>query len=112
MQLGLSLANGGLHLFVAIYSRLVDALDVDQNLRQDGHDLGQFGEWLAGSGNLGCQLHAGENAVASGCIAREDYVARLFAAKGVATVTNLLEHIAVADLGFNNLDAGRLHREL
>ena len=34
----------------------------------------------------------------------------LLAAEGVATLTNLLEHVAVANFGFDHFDTGLLHR--
>ena len=85
---------------------------VDEDLRQAGHrGGGQLGERAAGAVDGVAQDDPGEQPVAGRGEVAEDDVAALLAAQRVAAGGERLEHVAVADGGLDDLDAGRLHAE-
>ena len=56
------------------------------------------------------QLHRREEAITGRSEFAEDHVAGLFAAKRIPTCVERLQHVAIADLGVDNVDAGVVHR--
>src|SRR6478736_6992416 len=95
-ELGLGSADGVGHGEVVLEGALVDVLDVDENLREAGHDAGELGEVPAGRGHPRGEHEPGERAVAGRAVVEHDDVTRLLAAEGEATVAHALEDVAVA----------------
>ena len=86
---------------------------VDEHLRIAAHDLPQAREsGLPVSLHDRGELQRGDEAVAGRVVLEEDDVARLLAAEHRARRLQLLEHVAVADLGLDDVDAALAHRDL
>ena len=85
--------------------------DVPQHLRQAGHRrVGQRAERAPSARHDVEQLHRREEAITGRCELAEDHVAGLFATERISPCIERLQHVAVADLGIDNVDAGVVHR--
>ena len=80
-------------------TRLVDALDVDQLLRELRHHRAEFLERTSGLDDASHQVQTGQDSVAGGGEFAHDDVAGLFPTEGEAVVTHRFEDVAVTDLG-------------
>ena len=81
--------------------------DVDQHLRQPGHDARELGERCPGDRQPLEQQQRRQQAVAGGRVLGVDDVPALLAAQGVAAGAHRLEDVAVADGGLEHRDARR-----
>ena len=91
---------------IVVEARGVDALHVDQDLRQPVHHAGELGQRLPAP-PPGDQVQPGEHAVAGGRVVEQDHVAGLLAAEAVAAGLHRLEHVPVADRGLDHLMPSR-----
>ena len=90
----------------AVERGAVGHLHVVQDLRHRRHGVGgEFGHRPARARHDVEQVQSGENAVAGGRKVAQDDVARLLAAERVAALGQRLEHVAVAHVGLDHLDA-------
>ena len=88
-----------------LHAAVVADDDVQQHLRVLRAVGGEHGRALAGEREDLQELERGELTVAGGGVVGEDHVARLLAAELVAALHHLFEHIAVAHVGADEVDA-------
>src|SRR6478735_6875323 len=105
-ELALGLAHGIGNGGVGLQRGLVDALDVDEHLREVGHDAGEVGEGATRGGDPRGQHEPGERAVTGRAVVEHDDVSRLLPAEGVAPALHPLEDVAVTHGCLQHRDAG------
>ena len=82
---------------------------VNQRLRELRHNLDSFFDRLAAATNGSEELARRHQAIARGIVLEQNHMARLLAANGIAAFAHRLEHIAVAHLGLQHVNAMSLH---
>ncbi len=88
----------------------VDALDVDECLRQLWDLRGEVGQGALGVGHALHQVQGSLHTVTGGAVVEHEHVAGLLPAERVPVGDHPFEHVAVADGGLHGLDAVLLHR--
>ncbi len=82
---------------------------VNQRLRELRHNLNGFFDRLAAATNGSEELARRHQAIARGIVLEQNHMARLLAANGIAAFAHRLEHIAVAHLGLQHVNAMGFH---
>ncbi len=90
---------------IACERMLVGHPHVDERLREALHDRSRLGNRCARTSTGRQELQCRYQTVARGVVLEEDHVAALLAAKHVAILAHGLEHVAVAHLRLNQVNA-------
>ena len=94
---------------VPLERMLVFHAHVDQRLREFRHNFDGLFDRLAAATNGSKELARRHQAVARGIVLEQNHMARLLATNGIAAFAHRLEHIAVAHLGLQHVNAMSLH---
>ena len=100
-----SIPNGG----VPLERMFIFHAHVNQRLRELRHNFDGLFDRLAAATNGSEELARRHQAIARGIVLEQNHMARLLAANGIAAFAHRLEHIAVAHLGLQHVNAMRLH---
>lgn len=98
---GLHRARFGLDHRVGVHPILVDALDVQQHLRQLSHHACQLRQGLAARGDMRGHHQTGQGAIAGRAVVEEDDVPGLLAAEAVLARLHRFQDVAVSDTGLD-----------